>query len=171
MTIQQLYENEAVNAATKGKVTKMKVILTQDVKAQGKKGQIINVSDGYARNFLFPKGLAVIADAKAMADIQNKEAAAKHKIDVERAEARELASKLEGVVVKLLLKAGPDGRLFGSVTSKDISEELAKQTGINIDKKKIMLDEPIKNYGSYSVDLKLYSEVTGKITVIVSDLK
>lgn len=149
----------------------MKVILTQDVKAQGKKGQIINVSDGYARNFLFPKGLAVEADAKALADIKNKEAAAKHKIDVERAEARELAGKLEGVVVKLKLKAGPDGRLFGSVTSKDIAEELTKATGIVLDKKKIMLDEPIKAYGSYTIDLKLYSEVIGKLNVVVSDLK
>lgn len=149
----------------------MKVILTQDVKAQGKKGQIVNVSDGYARNFLFPKGLAVVADAKAMADIKNKEAAVQHKIEVERAEARELAKKLEPIVVKMMLKSGPDGRLFGSVTSKDISETLEKETGIKLDKKKIMLDEPIKSYGTYSVDLKLYSEVTGKLNVVVSDIK
>lgn len=149
----------------------MKVILTQDVKAQGKKGQIVNVSDGYARNFLFPKGLAVVADAKAMSDIKNKEAAAQHKIEVERAQARELAKKLEPVVVKMMLKSGPDGRLFGSVTSKDISETLEKETGIKLDKKKIMLDEPIKSYGTYSVDLKLYSEVTGKLNVVVSDIK
>ena len=149
----------------------MKVILTQDVKAQGKKGQFINVSDGYARNFLFPKGLAVVADAKAMADIKNKEAAQQHKIEVERAEAKELAKKLEPVVIKLKLQAGPDGRLFGSVTSKDIADELEKSTGIKLDKKKIMLDDPIKSYGTYTIDVKLYSEVTGKINVVVSDVK
>ena len=130
----------------------MKVILTQDVKAQGKKGQIIEVSDGYARNFLFPKGLAVVADNKAMNDIKNKEAAHKHKIEVERAEAKQLAEKLQPVVVKLMLQAGPDGRLLGSVTSKDIAEELEKATGIVIDKKKILLDEPIKSYGSYNAE-------------------
>ena len=149
----------------------MKVILTQDVKAQGKKGQIINVSDGYARNFLFPKGLAVVADSKALNDIKNKEAAQKHKIEVEREEAKNVAEKLAPVVVKLMLQAGPDGRLFGSVTSKDIAEELEKSTGIVIDKKKILLDEPIKSYGSYTVDVKLYSEVIGKLNVIVSNIK
>ncbi len=149
----------------------MKVILTQDVKAQGKKGQIVNVSDGYARNFLLPKGLAVIADAKAMADIKNKESAKQHKIDVERAQAQELAKKLEPVVIKLKLQAGPDGRLFGSVTSKDIAEELEKLTGIKLDKKKIMLDEPIKSFGTYTIDVKLYTEVVGKINVVVSDAK
>ena len=142
----------------------MKVILTQDVKAQGKKGQIVNVSDGYARNFLFPKGLAVIADAKAMADIKNKEAAQQHKIEVEREEARELAKKLEPVVIKLKLQAGPDGRLFGSVTSKDIAEELEKLTGIKIDKKKIMLDDPIKSFGTYAVDVKLTVKFTERST-------
>ena len=149
----------------------MKVILTQDVKAQGKKGQIVNVSDGYARNFLFPKGLAVVADAKAMADIKNKEAAQQHRIEVERAEAKELAKKLEPVVIKLKLQAGPDGRLFGSVTSKDIAEELEKLTGIKLDKKKIMLDDPIKSFGTYSVDVKLYTENHAKINVVVSDAK
>ena len=149
----------------------MKVILTQDVKAQGKKGQIINVSDGYARNFLFPKGLAVVADSKALNDKKNKEAAQKHKIAVEREEAKKLAEKLAPVVVKLMLQAGPDGRLFGSVTSKDIADELEKTTGISIDKKKILLDEPIKSYGSYTIDVKLYSEVIGKLNVIVSNIK
>ena len=149
----------------------MKVILTQDVKAQGKKGQIINVSDGYARNFLFPKGLAVVADAKAMADIKNKQAAQQHKIEVEREEAKELSKKLEPVVIKLKLQAGPDGRLFGSVTSKDIVDELEKSTGIKLDKKKIMLDDPIKSYGTYTIDVKLFPEVTGKINVVVSDAK
>lgn len=149
----------------------MKVILTQDVKAQGKKGQIINVSDGYARNFLLPKGLAIVADAKAMSDIKNKEASKQHKIELERAEAKEIAKKLEPVVIKLKLQAGPDGRLFGSVTSKDIAEELEKITSIKVDKKKILLDEPIKAFGTYTVDVKLYPEVTGKLNVVVSDIK
>ena len=149
----------------------MKVILTQDVKAQGKKGEIVNVSDGYARNFLFPKGLAIVADAKAMSDIKNKEASRQHKIEVETAEAKELAKKLEPIVVKLKLQAGPDGRLFGSVTSKDIADELEKISKIKIDKKKIMLDEPIKAYGAYSIDVKLYPEVIGKLNIIVSDIK
>ncbi len=149
----------------------MKVILTQDVRAQGKKGQIIDVSDGYARNFLFPKGLAVAADNKALNEIKNKEAAAKHKIEVERAEARELAAKLEPVVIKLKLQAGPDGRLFGSVTSKDIAEALEKEYKISIDKKKIQLDDPIKSFGSFTIDVKLYQDVVGKLNVIVSDAK
>ena len=149
----------------------MKVILTQDVRAQGKKGQIIDVSDGYARNFLFPKGLAVAADNKALNEIKNKEAAAKHKIEVERAEARELAAKLEPVVSKLKLQAGPDGRLFGSVTSKDIAEALEKEYKISIDKKKIQLDDPIKSFGSFTIDVKLYQDVVGKLNVIVSDAK
>ena len=149
----------------------MKVILTQDVKAQGKKGQVINVSDGYARNFLLPKGLAVVADAKAMSDIKNKEASEKHRIAVETEEARQVAKKLEPVVVKIKLQAGPDGRLFGSVTSKDISEELEKATGIKIDKKKIMLEDPIKSFGTYTIDIKLYPEVIGKVNVVVSDIK
>ena len=147
----------------------MKVILTQDVKAQGKKGQVINVSDGYARNFLLPKGLAVVADAKAMSDIKNKEASEKHRIAVETEEARQVAKKLEPVVVKIKLQAGPDGRLFGSVTSKDISEELEKATGIKIDKKKIMLEDPIKSFGTYTIDIKLYPEVTGKLYVLVCE--
>ena len=149
----------------------MKVILTQDVRAQGKKGQIIDVSDGYARNFLFPKGLAVAADNKALNEIKNKEAAAKHKIEVERAEARELAAKLEPVVIKLKLQAGPDGRLFGSVTSKDIAEALEKEYKISIDKKKIQLDDPIKSFGSFTIDVKLYQDVVGKLNVLVSDAK
>ena len=149
----------------------MKVILTQDVKAQGKKGQIINVSDGYARNFLFPKGLAVAADSKTLNDIKNKEAAKQHKIEVEREQAKAIAEKLAPTVIKIFIKAGPDGRLFGSVTSKDIAEELEKVSGIAVDKRKILLGEPIKNFGSYTVDVKLHTDVSAKINVVVSDLK
>ncbi|MBR6681703.1 MAG: 50S ribosomal protein L9, partial [Clostridia bacterium] len=128
----------------------MKVILTQDVKSQGKKGQLINVSDGYARNFLLPKGLAVEADAGAMNDLKNKESARLHKIELEKQAARDIATKLESVSVKLQSKAGVDGRLYGSVTSLEIAEQLEKQHGIKVDKRKIQLNDPIKTFGVHS---------------------
>lgn len=146
----------------------MKVILTKDVKAQGKAGQIINVSDGYARNFLFPKGLAIEADAKALNEIKNKEASEKHKIEVETNLAKETAEKLSAVQVKIKCQSGGDGRLYGSVTTKDIAEELKKQHGIEIDKRKIQMDT-IKSYGSYTADVKLYNGVTGKINILVCE--
>ena len=145
----------------------MKVILTQDVKAQGKKGEVINVSDGYARNFLLPKGLAIEADAKALNDQKNKDAAKQHKIDVEIAEAKEIAAKLENIKVVIKATSGSDSRLYGAVTAKDIAEALKSQFGIEIDKRKIMLDAPIKAYGTYKIDAKLYQEVSGKVTVSV----
>ncbi len=147
----------------------MKVILTKDVKAQGKAGQVINVSDGYARNFLFPKGLAIEADAKALNDIKNKESSKAHKIEVETNEAKAVAQKLEGVQVKIVCQSGTDGRLYGSVTSKDICEELKKQHGIEVDKRKLSLSDPIKTYGTYAVDVKLYTGVSGKVNVVVAD--
>ena len=145
----------------------MKVILTADVKGQGKKDQVINVSDGYARNFLFPKKLAVPADAGALNDVKNKEASKQHKIDVERAAAQDVAKKLEAIVVKMVYAAGPDKRLYGSVTSKEIAETLKKEYGIEVDKRKISLSEPIKSFGTYKVDVKLFSDVSGKITIEV----
>ena len=148
----------------------MKVILTQDVKAQGKKGDIVNVSDGYARNFLLPKGLAIEADAKALNDQKNKDAAKQHKIDVEIAEAKEIAAKLEKITVVIKATSGSDSRLYGAVTVKEISEELAAQFKIVIDKRKIVLDKPIKNYGEYTLDVKLYTKVSGKLKVsVISD--
>lgn len=149
----------------------MKVILTQDVKSQGKKGQLINVSDGYARNFLLPKGLAIEADAGAMNDLKNKESSRLHKIELEKQAAREIASKLESVSVKLQSKAGVDGRLYGSVTSLEIAEQLEKQHGIKVDKRKIQLNDPIKTFGVHSVPVKLYTEIMGKINVVISDVK
>ena len=122
----------------------MKVVFLADVKGQGKKDQIKEVSDGYARNFLLPKKLAVPADAKMMNEIKNKEASKQHKIDTEKAEAKALAEKLQKITVRITAQAGTDGRLYGSVTSKDIAEALAKQFGITVDKRKISLDEPIK---------------------------
>ena len=148
----------------------MKVILTQDVKGQGKKDQIIEVSDGYARNFLLPRKLAVIADAKAMNEAKNKEASKKHKIEVEKEEARKIAKQLESITVKIVESAGNDNRLYGAVTSKDIAEKLAKDHKITIDKKKIVMSEPIKTFGAYKVEVKLYtSEITGSINVVVTD--
>lgn len=147
----------------------MKVILLQDVKGTGKKDQLVNVSDGYARNFLFPKKMAVEADAKAMNEIKNKEAARLHKIEVEKAAAKDIAARLEAVVVKISAPHGADGRLYGSVTMSDVADELKKQHGIEVDRRKIQSDGAIKAYGSYSLEVKLYTEVTGKINVVVSE--
>ena len=145
----------------------MKVLLLQDVKGQGKKDQIIDVSDGYARNFLFPKKLAVVADNKAINEVKNKEASKQYKIETEKANARATAAKLSEVVVKISVNAGADGRLYGSITSKDIAEALAKQHGITIDKRKIVMPDPIKAYGTYNYDVRLYPEITGKVKVTV----
>ena len=147
----------------------MKVILTQDVKGQGKKDQVVNVSDGYARNFLLPRKLAVPADNQSMNELKNKEASRQHKIDVERAAAKEAAERLASITVKFAVGAGADGRLYGSVTSKDIAEALQKQHGITVDKRKIALTDPIKAYGTYDLDVRLYTDVSGKIHVVVTD--
>ena len=147
----------------------MQVILTCDVKGQGKKDQIINVSDGYARNFLFPKGLAVPADKKAIKDVQNREASRLHRLAREKAEALEQAERLSALLVKIKMGAGADGRLYGSVTSKDISEALEREHGIVVDRRKIVVNEPIKAYGSYVLDVKLFPEVTGRINLLVCE--
>ena len=145
----------------------MKVILLADVKGQGKKDQVIDVSDGYARNFLLPKKLAVMADSKALNEVKNKEASKQHKIDVERANAEQIAKKLETIVVRMVYAAGPDKRLYGSVTSKEIAEYLKRDFGIEIDKRKISLKDPIKSFGTFKVDVKLFADINGKITVEV----
>ena len=149
----------------------MRVILCADVKGQGKKDQIVEVSDGYARNFLFPKKLAIPADSKAINDVKNKEAAKQHKVDVETQQAKDLAKKLESIVLVFEYAAGPDKKLYGSVTAKDIAEELKKKHGIDIDKRKITLSEPIKSFGEFKADVKLYSDVSGKINVLVTSKK
>ena len=149
----------------------MKVILLQDVKSQGKKDQIINVSDGYAKNFLFPKGLAKPADAQSLNDIKNKKAAEAHRIEVERAEAKATAEKLEGIMLKMPASSGADGKLYGSITSKDIVEALAAQADITIDKRKILSDEPIRTYGAYTREVKLFQDVIGKIHLTVCEKK
>lgn len=146
----------------------MKVVLLKDVKGQGKKDEIINVSDGYARNFLFPKGLAAEATGSVLNDIKNKEAAKAHKIELEKAAARETAAKLEEVKVTLKVKAGAGGKMYGSVTAKDIAEALSAQHKIEVDRRKIVM-EPIKAYGAYTVSVKLYTEISGKIHVSVTE--
>ena len=146
----------------------MKVILTAVVMGQGKKDQMIEVSDGYARNFLLPKKLAIPADAKSINEMKNKEASHQHKIDVERQNAQDICNKLKDIVVRFEYAAGPDKKLYGSVTSKDISEALAKDHGIAIDKKKISLATPIKSFGTFSADAHLFTGIVGKITVEVT---
>lgn len=137
----------------------MKVILQQDVKGSGKKGQLINVSDGYARNFLLPKGLAIEANAQAMNDLKNRESAKQHKADVEKQNAVELGKKIAGKTVKRTAKAGAGGRLFGAVTTKEIAEDLQKQFNCQIDKKKITIDADIKAFGTYNAEVRLHPEV------------
>lgn len=145
----------------------MKVVLLQDVKGQGKKNEIIEVSDGYARNFLLPRKLAVEADSKILNEIKGKEEAKRHRIEVETAEAKALAAKLDTILVKINATSGADGRLYGSITAKDVADHLEKDHGITVDKRKIILSDPIRAYGKYDLDVKLYTDVTGKIHVLV----
>ena len=147
----------------------MKVILLCDVKGQGKKDEIVNVSDGYARNFLFPQKKAIPADAKATSELKSKEESKQFKISEERKAASALAEKIKNVVVEIKMEHGQDGRLYGSVTAKDIAEKLKEILGVEIDKRKIALKEPIKAYGNHSVEIKLYTEITATFIVKVSN--
>lgn len=146
----------------------MKVILQADVKGHGKKGQLVNAADGYATNYLIPKGLAVIADKTAINDMKNKQSSAEYHKEQEVAAAKELAEKLNGVTVRLTSKAGEGGRLFGSITNKDVAEGLKMQHHIVIDKKKILLSEGIKVLGTTEVEIKVYPEISAKIKVSVT---
>jgi len=146
----------------------MKVILQADVKGHGKKGQMVEVSDGYARNFLIPRKLALIATAENISVMKQQDKARQRKLEADKAAAQELATKLEGVQVRIPAKAGGDGgKLFGAVTSKEISEELAAQHGIIIDKNKIVQTDPIKAFGPYDIKCKLGFEISGIIHVLV----
>ncbi|MBQ7170927.1 MAG: 50S ribosomal protein L9 [Clostridia bacterium] len=147
----------------------MKVILLEDVKGSGKKGAVVNVSDGYAANFLFPKKLAKPADAGALGELKNKEASRLHKIAEERAAAEALADRIGGATVKVVCRAGADGKLFGAVTSKSIADALAASAGVTVDKKKIQLADAIKAFGTYTVPVKLYQGVETSVNVIVTD--
>ncbi len=147
----------------------MKVILNADVKGQGKKGQIINVSDGYARNFLFPKNLAKEATTDNLNAAKIAEEANLARIAREKEAAKKLAGELGTLKVEVKAKAGSAGRLFGSVTTADIAAALKAQHKIEIDKHKLVLSESIKQFGTYEVKVKLYNEVSGKISVIVKE--
>ena len=145
----------------------MKVILQQDVKGQGKKGQMIEASDGYARNFLLPRKLAVAATAENINTMKMQEKAKKAQEAAEKAEAQAIAEKLAGITVKVTAKGGNGGRLFGAVTSKEISDALKAQFGIDIAKTKIVQEEPIKAFGGYKLKVKLGYEITGTLSVMV----
>lgn len=147
----------------------MKVILQQDVKGQGKKGQLIEASDGYARNFLIPRKLAVAATAENLNTMRQQEKAKLAQEAAERAAAMELSEKLKGCMVKIPAKAGNGGKLFGSVTSKEVSEALKAQTGLDIAKTKIVLPDPIKAFGTYQLKCKLGYEISGTINVVVTE--
>ncbi len=147
----------------------MKVVLLADVKGSGKKGELVNVSDGYARNFLFPKKLAKEANAQAMNELKNAEEAKAYKVKTETEAAKKAAGILEGKTVRLTAKAGQGGRLFGSVTAKEIAEALKEQFGVEIDKRKIAIDGDIKAFGTYSCEIKLYAGITAKVYVMVAE--
>lgn len=147
----------------------MKVILQADVKGQGKKGQLINVSDGYARNFLFPKKLAVEANTDNLNVMKQKQAAEEARIARERAAAQELAEKLKSCMVVISAKAGTGGRLFGSVTTSEVSDALKAQFNIEIDRHKIVMNENIKAFGTYELRAKLYNDVSGTVFVTVKE--
>lgn len=146
----------------------MKVILLSDVKAKGKKGEIINVPDGYARNFLFPKKLAVEANIAAMNDLAGKESSKAHKIEEEIKAAEEIKAKINNKKVEISAKAGENGKLFGSVTSKEIAETINKTYGVLIDRRKMNI-APIQNFGEYTATVKLYNKITAEIQVIVKE--
>jgi large subunit ribosomal protein L9 len=148
----------------------MKVMLLQDVKAQGKKGDLIDVSEGYARNYLIPRKLAVEADAKALNEYKNREASMAYKAELEKQNANKLAGQLNGTTVVVKAQAGSNGKIYGSVTSREIADKLKEQTGIDLDKRKISVPDPIKSFGVYELDVKVYPEISAKLTVkVVSD--
>ena len=148
----------------------MKVILKADIKGVGKKDEVINASDGYARNFLFPKNLAVEANSENMSKLKAQNEATQFRKDTEKEDAKRVAEKLTKIMVKIQVKAGEKGKIFGGVSAKDISENLEKQYSIKIDKKKIDLKETIKTLGVHNVDAKLYEGVSGKIKIDVVSL-
>lgn len=146
----------------------MKVILKQDVKGLGKKGELVNASDGYARNFLFPKGLAAEANAQAMSEFKNKQQAEKYRIETETAAAKAAAERISGKTIHITAKAGQNGKLFGSVTSKEIAEKVRAEFGIETDKRKIIVDD-IKQFGTYEFEIKLYQGISAKLYVMVGE--
>ena len=146
----------------------MKVLLLNDVKGQGKKGDVINVSDGYARNFLFPKGLASEANAQNLSELKNRQQAEKYRIETETAAAKKSAEEISGKTIRITAKAGQNGKLFGSVTSKEIAEKLKSEFGISVDKRKVVVDD-IKQFGTYEFEVKLYQGISAKLFVMVGE--
>ncbi|MBI6872854.1 50S ribosomal protein L9 [Clostridium aciditolerans] len=146
----------------------MKVILVKDVKSLGKKGDIINASDGYARNYLFPRGLAQEATDSNLHILNNKKEAERRQKLAEIEAAQKLAESLKGKEVNLCVKSGENGRLFGAITGKDIADEINKKFNINIDKKKVVVDT-IKQLGTYDVEIKLYPEISTKVKVVIAE--
>ncbi len=147
----------------------MKVVLLCDVKGQGKKDQIVEVSDGYARNFLFPQKKAIPADAKATSELKSKAEAKEYKISEDRKAAQALADKINGKEIEIVMGHGQDGRLYGSVTAKDIAEELKKAIGCDVDKRKIQLKDSIRAYGKHSVVIKILGDISATFVVYVHD--
>lgn len=145
----------------------MKVILVQDVQGSGKKGELVNVADGYARNFLLKKGLAIEASAGAVNELKARDAAKQRRAAEEQAAAQAQAETLAGKTVKLTAKAGEGGRLFGSVTAKEIAQGLKEQYGAEIDRRKVVLDADIKAFGTYTVQVKLHAGISAEIYVTV----
>lgn len=143
----------------------MKVILLENVKGVGKKDEIINANDGYARNFLFPKNLAIEANSTNLSKLKSKQDSASFKKSEEKKNAEEMKEKLSKIVLKIKVKAGENGKIFGGVTAKEISEQLKKQYNYNIDKKKIDIKETIKTIGMFTIDLKLFEGVVGKLKI------
>ncbi|MEG1965557.1 MAG: 50S ribosomal protein L9 [Oscillospiraceae bacterium] len=147
----------------------MNVILTQDVQGSGKKGELVNVSDGYANNFLLKKKLAIEATQQALNEMKNRISAEEHRVSVERQSANDLAKKLKDKKVVITAKAGVGGKLFGAVTSKEVSENLKKQYQVDIDKRKIVMAGDIKSFGDFAAEVKLYSGISAKIIVEVTE--
>ena len=147
----------------------MKVVLKTDLKNIGKKDELVNVSDGYARNYLIPRGLAVVADASAMSAIKSKNEAIEHRKQVELENARQIDSIINGNSVKIESKAGSSGKLFGSITSKEIAAALKEQYDVDLDKRKIELESDIKSFGTYSATVKIISGVSADIYIIVTE--
>jgi len=149
----------------------MKVILQQDVKGQGKQGQLVEVADGYARNYLFPRKLAIVATTESVSKMNQQEKARQKKMEADKAAAQKVAEELQGIIVKIPARSGgAGGKLFGAVTTREISESLMEQHGLSIEKNKIIQDESIKTFGSFEVKCKLGFEITGVINVLVIEM-
>lgn len=146
----------------------MEVILNQDVKSLGKKGEKVSVAEGYARNFLFPRKLAVEVSAQSITELKNRESSNQHRIDTEIANAKAAAEKLNGKNISIVAKAGANGKLFGSVTSKEVSAEIKKQFGLDIDKRKIVMSD-IKAFGTFECEVRLYQGISAKLNIVVGE--